>query len=122
MGTGPSVTELTTAERVAEVRLPRVEGGVLGVAVAPLVPGHDPPPGFGQQRGEAVEGAGEVEPAVRQRQRRRAGVAPLVHRDAQPVGLDRARPVGRPGAGEGDRLEHGGKVDRSVKRRQARTL
>ena len=72
---------------VPQVGLPRVEGGVLGVAVATLVPRHDPPAGLRQHGGEDVEGAGEVEPAVRQHQAGR-----------------RARPTrGRPGECRGRR-------------------
>ena len=43
IGAGPS--ESSTASGVADVGLPAVERGVVGVAVAPLVPGHDPPAG-----------------------------------------------------------------------------
>ena len=105
-GTGSAVTESSTATRVAEVGLPVVERGVLGVAVAAVVPRHDAPAGVGEQRREHVEGAGEVEAAVGEQERRRRLVAPLVHGDGQPVAVDGALPVGPPGAGIGDRLGH----------------
>ena len=63
--------------------------------MAALVPGDDPPAGVGQQRGEHVERAGEVEAAVEERQRGRVGAAPLVDGNADAVGVDVAHPVGR---------------------------
>ena len=74
--------------------------------MAPLVPSHDPPAGVGQQRGEDVEGAGEVEAAVEQRERRCGGAAPLVDGDADAVGVDLPHPVGRPGPGVLDEIVH----------------
>ena len=56
-------------QRVAHVGVPAVQHGVLGVAVAPLVPAHDPPAAVGQQRGEHVERAGEVETPVGEQDR-----------------------------------------------------
>ena len=58
--------------RVPQVGLPVVERGVLGVAVAAVVPRHDAEPGVGQDRREHVEGAGEVHAAVGEEDRRRA--------------------------------------------------
>jgi hypothetical protein len=78
---------------VADVGVPGVEGGVLGVAVAALVPGDHPPAGLGEERREDVEGAGEVEAAVEEGERRRGLPAPLVDGDAQAVGVDLSDPV-----------------------------
>src|SRR3712207_8313973 len=59
--------------RVAQIGVPRVEGGSVAVAVAPLVPTDDPPAGVGQQRREQVERGREVEPAVHRSEERRVG-------------------------------------------------
>ena len=89
-------------QRVAEVGVPRVQRGVVAVAVAALVPAHDPPPGGRQQGGEDVVRPGEVEAAVHAQQRRGVGVTPLVGREPEPVGVDAVLAIGRAGAWEGD--------------------
>ena len=73
---------------VAQVGVPRVQLGVVAVAVAALVPGDDAPPAGGQPRGEHVVRAGEVEAAVHEQQRRGVLVAPLVHRDTDAVRVE----------------------------------
>ena len=90
-------------QRVANVGVPGVQAGVLGVAVAPVVPGHDPPPAGGQHRREHVERAGEVEPAVGQQEGGRLLVAPLDDVDGQPVGAHGSLPVRAPRARVGHR-------------------
>ena len=74
-GIGPNRVE--HGEHVAHVGVPAVELGVLGVAVAALVPRHHAKAGVREQRREHVEGAGEVEAAVGEQDRGRVGVAPL---------------------------------------------
>ena len=46
--------------------------------MAALVVAHDAVTGVGQQRGETIEGTGEVECAMHQQQRRRIDGAPFV--------------------------------------------
>ena len=88
--TGSSVIASSTANASRTSASQRVQGGALAVAVAPLVPGDDPPAGVGEQRREQVEGGGEVEAAVGQEQRAAVRVAPLVDGDGRAVGIDRA--------------------------------
>ena len=86
---------------VAQVGVPRVQRGTVAVAVAALVPADDPPAAGGEQRGEHVVGAGEVEAAVDGEQRRRIGIAPLVGGEADAAGVDAPLAVRRLGTGEG---------------------
>ena len=97
----PAADRVDHREGVADVRLPAVEVGPIGVAVAAVVPRHHPPALGGEQRREHVEGAGEVEPAVRQEHRWSVRVAPLDDGDADAVGVDAPEPVGAPSPGEG---------------------
>ena len=75
-------------ERVAHVGVPRVQLGVVAVAVAPMVPADDPPSAGGELGCEHVEGAGEVHAAVDEQQRRRVLVAPFVDRDPDAVRVE----------------------------------
>jgi hypothetical protein len=84
---------------VAQIGVPRVEVGVLAVAVTAMVPADHSPPGVGEVRGEEVEGSGEIEATVRHDQRRCVGVAPLVEGEPNAVGVERGRAVGRARAG-----------------------
>ena len=74
---------------VAEVGVPRVQVGVGAVAVAPMVPADHPPSGGGEERGEHVVGAGEVESAVREEEGWSVGLAPFVEGDRHTAGIDR---------------------------------
>ena len=74
---------------------------MIAVAVPAVVPPDDAPARVGEQRCEHIVGAGEVEAAVRDEQRRRGLVTPLVDRDAQAVGQDVAAAIGPPRTGEG---------------------
>src|SRR5690606_17838354 len=85
-------------QRVTQVGVPGVQRGAVAVAVSTLVPAHDAPPAGGDQRGEHVERAGEVEPAVDHEQRRRVRVAPLVGGQPDPGGVDAVLTVRRLGA------------------------
>ena len=51
-------------EGIAHVGIPRIQLGVLAVAVPSLIPAHYAPTTVGQLGGEQVEGACEVESAV----------------------------------------------------------
>jgi hypothetical protein len=93
---------------VAYVGVPGVELGVLGVAVAALVPTHDPVACIRQERGKDVEGAGEVEAAVGQQKRRGLELAPLVDGETQPVGVHLAGAVRCADSRIGDGLRLGG--------------
>ena len=95
---------------IAEVGVPRVQLGVLAVAMPAVIPAHDPPPEGRELGGEHVERAGEVEATVHQHQRGRARVAPFVDGDANPVGVDVVAAIGCDRAGERHLLGHGGEV------------
>ena len=86
-------------ERVAHVGVPRVQLGMLAVAVAALVPGHDAPSAGCQLRREDVVGPSEVEAAVDEHERRGGFVAPFVDGDSEPVGIDGVLAGGVLGAG-----------------------
>jgi hypothetical protein len=92
---------------VAYIGGPGVQRGMLGVAVPPLVPRHDPPASIRQQRSDDIERAGEVEPAVHQGERRCSGVAPLGHGEPYAVGVDGADPIGGFGPGVGPNVGDG---------------
>ena len=99
IGTGSVVTESSTVERVADVGLPGVEGGVVAVAVAPLVPRRPP--------------ASRRRPAAARRRRRcrrsrsrrgpgRAGVrlgTPLVGGELDTADVDHAAAIRAAGSG-----------------------
>ena len=102
-GTGrPGLTWSNTAMASRRSASHEYSDGPVAVAVAALVPAHDAPAAGGQQRREHVVRAGEVEAAVHAQQRRRVGVAPLVRRQPDAVGVDAVLAVGRVGTGEGD--------------------
>ena len=123
-GDGLAPDRVEHRQGVALVGLPAVQLGVVGVAVAALVPAHDAPPAVGHQGGERVVGAGEVEAAVGEQDRRGALVAPLVHGQAQAVRVDRAGAVGTACSGErrprrgglrhGRRRHHGRRLGRCL--------
>ena len=114
---GPAGDARHHRDGVAEVGVPGVEGGVVAVAVAPLVPGHHPPALGGQERRQEVERAGEVEPAVGHEERRTLLVAPLVGGDAEPVGIDPPGAIGWRGTGV---VEAVGALERGVGARPSR--
>jgi len=87
---------------VAQVCIPRVEVSVIAVAVTPMVPAHDPPPGVGEDRRERVERAREVESAVGEQQHRCVGVAPFVQGDPEPAGVDPVLTIGYAGTRDVD--------------------
>ena len=87
-------------EQIADVGVPRVQRGPVAVAVAALVPRHDSPPGLHDERRQQVPRGGEVEPAMDAQHRRCGGFAPLVHGQAEAVGIDPAGAVRAPGTGE----------------------
>ena len=85
---------------------------MLGVAVSAVVPRHHAIAGIGQQGREDVEGAGEVEAAVRQQDGLGGGVPPFVDGELHAVAIDAAPSVGpaRTGmAGDGG-LAHGARA------------
>ncbi len=85
-------------ERVAHVGVPGVEGGMLGIAVAALIPRDDAEAAGGEQWREDVVGAREIEAAVREQQRRCLLVAPLVDRDAEAARIHETQSNRRLGA------------------------
>ncbi len=91
-------------ECVAHVGIPRVERGVVGIAVASLIPRDDSPARVREQWSEEVERRREVHAAVAQHDRRRVEVAPFVCRDPDAVRVDPAPAVGTPSAWIGQRL------------------
>ena len=95
---GRPATWSNTAQRVAEVGVPRVEVCVVAVAVTTMVPADDPPAGVGEHGGERVERPGEVESAVREQQRWGVGIAPLVDGDPH-AGRRRSDPSPTSGTG-----------------------
>ncbi len=73
---------------------------MVAVAVAAVVPTDHPPAGIGEQRGEPVERAGEVEASVSEHQGRCVGVAPFVEGDADASRVDAELAVGYTDAGQ----------------------
>ncbi len=79
-------------EQVPHVGVPGVERRVLGIAVAALIPRHDAVAPRGEERGEHVEGAREVEAAVGAHNHGRALVPPLGDGELHPIRFDAAPP------------------------------
>ena len=106
-GTAPEADRVDHRDGVAEVGLPGVEA-----RRARSRRGRGGPttttrqPASASSGAKHVEGAGEVEPAVGEQDRRRVGVAPLEDGDGQPVAVDGALPVGAARARVRDRLAH----------------
>jgi hypothetical protein len=94
-------------ERVAGVGLPRIQRGVLAVAVAAVVPGDHAPARVGEQGREDVVGAREIEAAVGEEERPPALVAPFVDVDPHAPRVDVALAVRGPGSRKGDGVGRG---------------
>ncbi len=85
---------------VAQVGVPRVQVGMVAVAVTALVPTDHPPAAIGEQWREPVERPSEVEASVSEHQWWCVGVAPLVEGDADASRVDAVLAVWHTDAGQ----------------------
>ena len=81
-GIASLLTESSTVS-ASRTSASQVERAAFRIAVAALIPRHHAEAAGGEQRREYVVGAREIEAAVREQQRRRLLVAPLVNGDAE---------------------------------------